>query len=123
MKAKAKARVRARGEGEGEGEGEMSLAAMAAMLLASFTEADVNNDGSLSMAEAQRVVPALTQAEFDAMDENSDGQLSQEELEAMAGTGGGCQCATGSKNLKRYASDVFLLGASFMVLLSLSRRR
>ncbi|MCF6285037.1 MAG: hypothetical protein L3K26_07595 [Candidatus Hydrogenedentes bacterium] len=73
------------GEGEGEGEDE-SLETIAEDLLDGLDGADVNDDGTLSFAEAQALVAALTQTQFDALDTDSDGQLNRSELEAQAPT-------------------------------------
>lgn len=68
-------------EGEGEGEGEPDVHEIAGQLLDGFADGDTDHDGSLSLAEAQALIPTLTQQTFDLIDTNSDGKLSQAEAE------------------------------------------
>ncbi|MCF6285505.1 MAG: Ig-like domain-containing protein, partial [Candidatus Hydrogenedentes bacterium] len=49
-------------------------------LLANFTTGDTDDDGLLSLAEAQVLVPELLESRFDGMDGNADGFLSEAEL-------------------------------------------
>jgi Ca2+-binding EF-hand superfamily protein len=51
-----------------------------AVIEASFTKADANNDGKLSKEEAAKL-PAIG-VKFDELDKNKDGQLSLEEFAA-----------------------------------------
>ena len=53
---------------------------IAAELNANFDGADTDDDGRLSMEEAQAIVPELTEAIFTEIDINIDGFLDQEEL-------------------------------------------
>lgn len=58
----------------------VEVSEIAAALNEDFDGADIDNDGWLSMEEAQAVVPELTEAIFAAIDINSDGFLDQEEV-------------------------------------------
>ena len=51
-----------------------------------FREADVDGNGMLSRAEAQRALPRLAR-DFDAIDVNRDGQISPEEIRAYRRAG------------------------------------
>jgi len=64
-----------------------SAVAQDAMTPASFSQADADTSGSVTLAEAQVVLPDLTQEAFDAADANKDGTLDQAEFDALvAGT-------------------------------------
>ena len=60
------------------------------MLIDTFDDADANNDGGLSFAEARSQVPGLTQSQFNTMDRNNSDTLTEAELLQVTGGGGGC---------------------------------
>ena len=51
-----------------------------------FATADMDKNGSVSFAEAQKIWPNLTKAQFDAADTNKDGSLSAEEYAVVGKT-------------------------------------
>jgi Ca2+-binding EF-hand superfamily protein len=61
------------------------FASTAAFADDSFTKADANTDGKVSMAEAMGVYPTLTQDIFNQADANKDGSLDQAEFTALEG--------------------------------------
>ncbi|MBI3117740.1 MAG: hypothetical protein HYZ00_03575, partial [Candidatus Hydrogenedentes bacterium] len=56
----------------------------AGRLLAGFYDADADEDGLLTLAEAQTILPELTQAEFNQCEVHVDGLLSETELQIVA---------------------------------------
>ena len=61
-----------------------AMAQMAATPPASFSQADADNSESVTFAEAQVVLPGLTQEQFEAADISKDGTLDQAEFDALA---------------------------------------
>lgn len=60
-----------------------ALAQAAATPPASFSQADADNSGGVTLAEAQVVLPDLTQDGYEAGDVNKDGTLDQAEFDAL----------------------------------------
>ena len=93
-------------------------------MLENFDEGDTNNDGRLSINEAQAIIPNLTQAQFDQLDINSNGFLSEDELRSIGNEGCGCfrGCTpSNTKSLVNWVTDWLLVGLSLMVLLGVAR--
>lgn len=53
------------------------------LLLRIVRQADVNNDGAITLEEARTVVPALSSDTFELMDRNDDGVLSREDIPTL----------------------------------------
>lgn len=91
-----------------------------------FNDADADDSDTLTLAEAQTVIPTLTQLTFNALDTNADGVLGREELGADNGCGcGGCSCERSAMTfggLKRRLGDLFLGGLALALLAVMGRR-
>ncbi len=69
-------------------------------------------------------VPLLTESLFDRMDSDKNAALSRTELEAIVNRSVGCMPSSkssGLQALRESLSDLFLLGFSLLMLVSLSR--
>jgi hypothetical protein len=91
-----------------------------------FDAADANQDGVLSIAEAQAAQPALAATDFMVIDTSNDGALSPDELAAFIGTDSGCACnksALTFGDLQKRLGDLFLAGLGLAVLLLMASRR
>ena len=54
--------------------------------LSSFATADADKNGSVNLAEAQKIWPKLTQDQFNAADTDKNGSLNADEYAALAKT-------------------------------------
>ncbi len=93
-----------------------------------FDAADTNQDGALSLSEAEAAQPALTATDFMDIDSDDNGALSQDELAAYLGIDPGCGCACNKSDLtlgglQERLGDLFLAGLSLAVLLLVASRR
>lgn len=61
-----------------------NLEEIATELIGNLDEADANDDGLLSLAEAQAIISGLTEEEFATLDINGDGFLDEDELNLAA---------------------------------------
>lgn len=115
------------GEEEGEENGPETLEEIAEYLLQRFGELDANNDGTMSLAEAQEALSDLTPNEFGLLDDNLDSNVTRDELQAVIdGIGeSGCCSSTGksvslTERVKGYLGDWLLVGLTLLALASLS---
>lgn len=129
--------IAAEGEGEIAGEGEVegeppapeSLEAAAQALLDAFDDADTDESGGLSEAEAMAALPGLTHEQFISLDINGDGELTREELNQTLDASDGC-CSQGCqgcgpkvdtiKEFRRFLGDYLLVGLSMIGLFLLN---
>ena len=93
-----------------------------------FSAADTNQDGVLSITEAQAAQPGLTTADFMAIDTNNDGSISQAELATYLNINPACGCACNKSDftlagLQKRLGDLFLGGLSLAVLVIMAGRR
>ncbi len=91
-----------------------------------FNDADADDSDSLTLTEAQTVMPSLSQVMFNALDTDYNGVLGREELGADNGCGcGGCSCERSSLTLgglKQRLGDLFLGGLALALLAVMGRR-
>ncbi len=85
-----------------------------------FNDADADDSDTLTLTEAQTVMPSLSQVMFNALDTDHNGVLGREELGADNGCGcGGCSCERSSLTLgglKQRLGDLFLGGLALALL-------
>ncbi|MBI3119013.1 MAG: hypothetical protein HYZ00_10030 [Candidatus Hydrogenedentes bacterium] len=102
------------GEGEGEGDAASPIKDLAEEVLAVFVSADADQDGALTLAEAQSSLETLTADQFAALDFDHDGALGEDELRAAASPGG---CSVNNSLLRFDISGVLvdlLLGTALL---------
>jgi len=91
-----------------------------------FNDADADDSDTLTLTEAQTVMPSLSQLMFTALDTDGNGVLGREELGADNGCGcGGCSCERSSLTfggLKQRLGDLFLGGLALALLAVMGRR-